>query len=458
MKVNKVAKEGISTGMNNFEYISDGGKNYLKTGMKLGEDYISKMLIHNNIPGIVPAQFKSRDSENYIVYPVNGFMPLSQTFEIKRFSGERAESLIRSFVNACGGMEDFLLPFNRLVMEPEYIYEGYGVKEKFLWIYGNAGSASASTLFEYLLNRTDSKDERAIKIMYSMYQVCKEYEFMEAEDMGGSVTGMLYEKAKELISEPFDSFDERIKGLVENENAMFKKYSENNPLNFENIKDRASMKKEIQDKKIYENMGKDYISVREKSKEREREERGKMLQVSSRNDKVFVADSFKKVKNTFGRVWTYLNSDIGSKKRTEASVVEENVSEYMTKEVKRVSVAERSEESSKPTTLLTNGSVHGGVYCLRPEESGEDNVIITSYPFFIGKAERDVSLVLDDSTVSRYHARIDRTEDEFWITDLNSTNGTFLNGIRLLPYERVFLKRGDIVVISRKRYEFKYLD
>ena len=123
-----------------------------------------------------------------------------------------------------------------------------------------------------------------------------------------------------------------------------------------------------------------------------------------------------------------------------------------------MSVAERSEESSKPTTLLTNGSVHGGVYCLRPEESGEDNVIITSYPFFIGKAERDVSLVLDDSTVSRYHARIDRTEDEFWITDLNSTNGTFLNGIRLLPYERVFLKRGDIVVISRKRYEFKYLD
>ena len=87
----------------------------------------------------------------------------------------------------------------------------------------------------------------------------------------------------------------------------------------------------------------------------------------------------------------------------------------------------------------------------------EENILLTEFPFFIGKSVENINYKIDDSTVSRFHARIDKEENDLWITDLNSTNGTFINGIRLIPYERIKVDKGDSVIISRKRYEFRYL-
>ena len=87
----------------------------------------------------------------------------------------------------------------------------------------------------------------------------------------------------------------------------------------------------------------------------------------------------------------------------------------------------------------------------------EDNILLTEFPFFIGKSGEKTNHRIEDSTVSRFHARIDKEEDDLWLTDLNSTNGTFLNGIRMLPYDRVKVDKGDSIVISRKRYELRYL-
>ena len=48
-----------------------------------------------------------------------------------------------------------------------------------------------------------------------------------------------------------------------------------------------------------------------------------------------------------------------------------------------------------------------------------------------------LEIVLDDTSVSRRHAEI-RSSDQGWqLRDLASTNGTFLNGIRLGSGERV---------------------
>ncbi|MBR4277345.1 MAG: FHA domain-containing protein, partial [Lachnospiraceae bacterium] len=52
-------------------------------------------------------------------------------------------------------------------------------------------------------------------------------------------------------------------------------------------------------------------------------------------------------------------------------------------------------------------------------------------------------LVLEDDSVSRLHARIVPEGGGYMLEDLNSTNGTFKNGIRLKPYERRKLVSGD---------------
>jgi hypothetical protein len=51
--------------------------------------------------------------------------------------------------------------------------------------------------------------------------------------------------------------------------------------------------------------------------------------------------------------------------------------------------------------------------------------------------------------VSRQHVRITRDSDLVHITDLGSTNGTFLNGFRLLPHQERVLRNGDELVLGR---------
>jgi FHA domain-containing protein/uncharacterized protein DUF1707 len=62
--------------------------------------------------------------------------------------------------------------------------------------------------------------------------------------------------------------------------------------------------------------------------------------------------------------------------------------------------------------------------------------------FSIGRDPR-CDLAIGDMTVSRVHARLDRTLDGWLLTDLSSTNGTRLNG--WLVRGRVAVRAGDIV-------------
>lgn len=52
--------------------------------------------------------------------------------------------------------------------------------------------------------------------------------------------------------------------------------------------------------------------------------------------------------------------------------------------------------------------------------------------------------------VSRAHARLDLLSHRYlYITDLNSTNGTYVNGKRLRPYEPTILSKADKLVLGR---------
>jgi hypothetical protein len=54
-----------------------------------------------------------------------------------------------------------------------------------------------------------------------------------------------------------------------------------------------------------------------------------------------------------------------------------------------------------------------------------------------------------DKGVSRRHARLHRTTAIIYITDLNSRNGTFLNGERLSPHQARILRDDDEVHLGR---------
>lgn len=71
----------------------------------------------------------------------------------------------------------------------------------------------------------------------------------------------------------------------------------------------------------------------------------------------------------------------------------------------------------------------------------------------------DLDLTLDgglEKGVSRRHAKIIQRKGEFFIEDLGSANGTFLNDQRLTPYLPYPLKGGDRIQVGRVSLEVNW--
>ncbi len=76
--------------------------------------------------------------------------------------------------------------------------------------------------------------------------------------------------------------------------------------------------------------------------------------------------------------------------------------------------------------------------------------VVKDYPFTkenmtIGRADEN-DIVIDNLAVSGYHARIDKAGDTYILTDLQSTNGTFVNDKKIVSYR---LRHKDKVSIGK---------
>lgn len=81
--------------------------------------------------------------------------------------------------------------------------------------------------------------------------------------------------------------------------------------------------------------------------------------------------------------------------------------------------------------------------------TGKILAVIENNTVTIGKKKGESDIILEDASVSRMHARVIREEDHYYIEDLNSTNGTYKNGLALQPYEKRRLEEGDELKIGR---------
>ena len=70
----------------------------------------------------------------------------------------------------------------------------------------------------------------------------------------------------------------------------------------------------------------------------------------------------------------------------------------------------------------------------------------------LGKSRSLCDILLPGDTVSRKHARIERRTDGYYVTDLFSTNGTFLDGHRLESGQAVILNDGAQLTIASLHY------
>lgn len=76
--------------------------------------------------------------------------------------------------------------------------------------------------------------------------------------------------------------------------------------------------------------------------------------------------------------------------------------------------------------------------------------------FMIGKSRELADFpVMENSAVSRRHAIICWREDEYFICDLGSSNGTYLQGERLSEGNPVKLKDGELVMLADEEFQLK---
>lgn len=103
------------------------------------------------------------------------------------------------------------------------------------------------------------------------------------------------------------------------------------------------------------------------------------------------------------------------------------------------------------TTVLGGGATG---FCLI-RKSNNEKITINKPEFVIGKERRRVDYCIsDNNSVSRAHAKVRVRSGKCYITDLGSTNCTYVNGVKLSPNQEIELKSSDKIKISDVEFEF----
>jgi hypothetical protein len=113
--------------------------------------------------------------------------------------------------------------------------------------------------------------------------------------------------------------------------------------------------------------------------------------------------------------------------------------------------------AARKTVLLSEkrkAPVVGWLVAMSGDQKGED-FRLRDGQNLLGSAP-DNEIVLRDSTISGKHASIRYKDQKFFVTDLDSTNGTYLNG-DADPIAREELKDNDVLRVGDVTLKFKCL-
>jgi len=231
--------------------------------------------------------------------------------------------------------------------------------------------------FEYLLNRVDYEDKKAVELLYDCYLLCVREQ----------------------------------SGICE-------------------IRERIERK-------------------REEKEEEESKREEKMPWKPEKKEEVIGEQTEKETASSYV---TWLTDRFFHRKKKEALLVAEERSVYRARG--DFESETRQEECLSEKTALLSVSEEKTEPQLIDERTGEV-IYIKKFPFYIGSVEKYADYVLKQSGVSRIHCCINKKEEEYYLSDLNSTNGTYLDGEEVLPGKEERLCEGMMLKIAKAEFYVK---
>lgn len=413
-------------------------RNYLivetETSEGQGEPpFEQKMLEQNQIDGILRFQVRQKDEEVRFFYEITSKQPLSRLLEGQTIQAEQIRALVFGIARSLDHMEQYLLSEKSVLLDPEYLYvDPESLK---VWLCLVPGMEcdfpeDYSRFLEYLLGKVDHKDKESVVLAYGLYQETRK------ENYGMADILRLAQQKIEVNHAGREAETETVREFERYQEYPEREYMETAQDGY-GAKQRRSA---IQDRKAG-NAETDW----------------KPGMVRARQ---IQTDTVKESSGLFGR-WKQRRKERREEKQREQEremqmpwdtmFVSETSPDYGT-----LSSVHLPQQSSG-TVLLNPESRESGSVARRLTalDAGETDIVISYYPFIIGKQENLADYILDRETVSRLHLRIDQKDGRYYVQDLNSTNGTMVDGRMLENNETAEIWEGVEVNIAGVRYRFE---
>lgn len=489
------------------EYKRDMNHNYL---ILTGEDVIDtdsyqvRMIVANAVPDLLQCRIQGIDGKFMVYYDVTSRHSLTALFEDRKLGIEDLQIILGGFIQVMEEMSEYLLNPCQLILEPEYIYMDSEKKNvRFCYLPGFHGEVQKQfqNLAEYFLPKLDHEDGKAVMLGYGVYRRALEDSFhLEhiKEELykireGKESDFMDYEKKIVQQPEKIDS------GKEEQQKELWESSSWERESNVNSEKKTQKRRSEKKDKTKKTKDGKIWKSVAGFA--------GALLillgittgmaggylprvsteillgvilllmvlgmlvyillkKVSGNEQKK--RDIEEKVQSTDERynrqkemMWQTCEAGEKKNRMEEAAVAGEGitekrnpVSEKLTKDVEKRKKTEEVSEGFGETMVLSSGAVKGPATLVSREPGELATIYLDQDITVIGKLKTAADAVINVPTVSRIHAKIRKRDGEYYLTDLNSRNGTSVNGQMLKTGEDYFLKDEDEVDFAQARYIF----
>lgn len=383
-------------------YKREQGRNYLllcaedKTEIP---DSQTEMIRRNKIPGLARLQVEWEDNLKYYRYDITGLQPISRLYEFKSFSEEEVRELFYQMAEILLEMEKYLLNRDNLMLMPDCLYRHSGRLQYVFFFYPEQHGEyrmHVKELARYLLEKSDNTDSFLTEVTLRFYRLCI------AEEPGPEELLSCFEAGRDNQSNYPNNCQMEYRGSSQEENL------------------EEECKSEKTEKKPADGEGTGNTKIRN-----------------------FFHNLFFGKKLKMEDMWDELEPEY-VKKREKKERVEENRIETKRSVEEPYTEVLYVEELDKSHPVLIN-------------RERNEKIQIKSMPFLVGN-QVEAHYNPDFGGISRFHFQLEQSQGKYWITDLNSTNGTKVNGIMLEPNERKEIVQGDIIWAAGLLYEFLEFD
>lgn len=473
------------------EYRREMNRNYLiiRPEENKTERYTEKMLLENVISGLLAFHVKRVDGQAQFYYDITSKQPLDRVLGYRNLNGEEIYRLVSDLLYTLKQLERYLLDESRLCLEPEYIYVEPESFQCFLCLipgYRTDFMEAFRNLTTYLLNHISHRDTKAVVLAFGIFQESRKENFGLDAIEQVIRAGEYQEEGEEEQEEDRKSESrdlEWTRDIIREETAVPKKTE---VLNTGHSKkyiysgvlvvllvglaaavwiQKGDLLYTVQNfwpmllaavlllcglafavSAAAERRGGDDGEGTEEKKKNGKEESWEVRYWED-EDRGLETDTERQGYAAVRRADDILGRQRKPETREEFPYQNALMAEYGKCE------EEREQEDEFQTVLLSEGEADKDIRRLIPKKGGEE-IKIRYFPFIIGKNGNLADYCLESPGVSRLHLRIDRTENGFSLTDLNSTNGTKVGERKLEANETCELRVGETIEIAGLQFQF----